>query len=102
MDEQLNYYTIDEFHKKCSDWLIPLGFNEIFKDNHPDIRDFNVHFIKSGIRVECRKRYGREECRLSKVAFSNEITVSVYTGNHLIGFKEFEEIYNKFINIETK
>ena len=85
------------FYKACENWLVNLGFVEIFRDNHPDDSEFNVHFIKDGIRVCCRKRFSREECYFNKIIYL-EIPLTIRTGNYEIGTKDLEKIMNILLN----
>ena len=89
-------YEIVEFIVRCQNWLIPLGYVEIFKDNHPSIADFNIHFIKDGIRVQCRKRYSREECHLSGMTCSidKQVPLTISTGNYEIGTTELDKLHD--------
>jgi len=88
---------INDFIKRCQDWLLPLGYKEIFSDNHPDIRDFNIHFIKDAIRVCCRKRYDREECYAQRTIFKNE-TLVLQTGNYNIGTTDLDKMVDNLTN----
>lgn len=47
---------IGKFIGQCRDWLQPLGYQEIYKNNHPAPDDIEIHFIKDQIRVICKRQ----------------------------------------------
>lgn len=55
--------ALNEFYKEITEWLLPLGYVEIFT-NHPceSIREF--HFIKDRIRVICVNHPSESYCYL--------------------------------------
>lgn len=88
---------IYDFIIKCRNWLLPLGFTEIFKDNHHKISDFNYHFNGMNMRLCCRKRYEREECYGVIEVISNRNMLELGTGNYEIGTLELDKM-SKILN----
>lgn len=43
---------IYSWYRGCVEWLVPLGFQETFK-NHPSLSRREFHWIKDGIRICC-------------------------------------------------
>ena len=82
---------LQQFYEKVSDWLIPLGYFEIF-NNHPTINPREFHFIKDGVRVVCVNAY-EPYCYLHKDIIN--LNKSVRTVKYSISFSSLLEIHNE-------
>jgi hypothetical protein len=82
---------METFHKDISDWLIPLGYTEVF-NNHPSSKEREFHFSKEGIRVVCVN--GVENyCYLHADILKLPYNLSIKTGKFYIGFSELDEVH---------
>lgn len=64
-DLKLTELAINDFILKCRAWLVPLGYLEVFKNNHPNESMFRVDFIKDNTRIRCTRSYDDEYCQIS-------------------------------------
>jgi hypothetical protein len=58
--------TSEEFNFKSRRWLLPLGFIEVFKENHPTSFKERCDFVGHGVRVICKFNYGDFEYSIYK------------------------------------
>lgn len=78
---------MSEFNRSIREWLIPLGYTEIYRLNHPTDTNNEVHFTKDNIRVICIKDNDDEYCYLQSDLFLSYM-VSLQTQK----FKLFEDL----------
>ena len=82
-----------KFNKLIREWLLPLGYEECYRINHPTETNNEVHFSKDGIRVVCIKDLDEEYCYLHKDILNDKITYAIITGRYTLGTDELEQLH---------
>jgi len=92
---------MNKFNKKIREWLLPLGYKEIYRIPHPNENKEEVHFIKEKIRVVCKKEGPYECCHLHMDIFKEPFAFSIKTGNYKIETKELKKLH-QFVTDQYK
>lgn len=85
---------INKFYKEVNDWLLPIGFVEVFS-NHPDLQIREFHFSKDGVRVVCVINLVNKEtyCYLQNDILMLPYPMAIKTGHFKIGSEDVEKVF---------
>lgn len=86
---------LDEFYETITDWLLPLGYVEVFKNNELQ-RPCRIDFQKEGVRVVCILDVGFPSCYLHMDILLPE-AISIRTMNYSICTPKLNELHNYLI-----
>lgn len=92
LDLKVNKARVEKFYKKISDWLIPKGFQEVFK-NHPCQIPRVWHFSKNSIRVVITED---GEFRFHKDIHHQNGNYALISGKYPVGYLKFEKVFHDF------
>jgi hypothetical protein len=90
---------LQQFYKIITEWLLPLGYVEIFS-NHPCLPIREFHFTKQGIRVICINDY-EWYCYLYADILLQPYSLGLKTCRYSIGTDKLQELHQMMLqNIE--
>ena len=81
---------MNEFYKKITEWLLPLGYVEVFR-SHPCAEIKEWHFAKNGVRVICVGSHDKY-CYLYSDILKQPHCLALRTSNFKIGTEKLEEL----------
>ena len=87
---------LEAFYKQITEWLLPLGYVEIFK-NHPSMEVREFHFIKDRVRVICVIKGTEIYCYLYADAIKLINIVSIQGMKVPIGTDKLQELHNEMV-----
>lgn len=83
----------EEFLMTCREWMEKNKFQEVFVDYNNQKEDGEIHFIRKGIIVICKKEKRESFCFLQTVIEGNPHAFAIKTPPFAIGFSELKSEY---------
>lgn len=83
-----------KFNDKIRAWLLPLGYVEIYRINHPTDNKDEVHFIKDCIRVVCQLEFRDESFHLHSDIIAIDPALAIITCKYPLESSKLESLHN--------